>query len=592
MMKKLFASVLLFVSVNLFAVSVSLDKSEYKPNENIAVTLTQMPANAGDWVGVFPKDAISVWENVLTWKYDGEVVDGTYLLDGVPKGEYEVRVFLDNSYTLLAKTPFLVKEVVYNTSVTTSKEIFLPNEQINITLANMPGNAGDWIGIFPKDAVSTWENVLSWKYDGEVVDGIYNLDGVESGEYEVRVFLHYSYTLLAKIPFSVEDAVYNTSVTTSTDEFFTGDKIEITLADMPGNLGDWVGIFPKDATSVWENVLSWKYDGEVVDGLHQLDSVEEGEYEVRVFLNNTLTLLASTSFTVIEKPIITTIKTNKDIYDNGEKITITFNNMLGNQKDWIGFFKVGDVNSFENAYHFDWTYGVVSAEVEFSGLQAGEYEVRSFFNNSFEEKAVYQFTVIEKLLPPTIFEDAQGSISNEWIHISGAFSPRHDNQGTLVLTPQWSANNIGGHTNKSEYHLPMHNSIHTILEMDMGGLENYLLPVYNGRESRRGNMPHFSVGVYIKSKKGKRVMVWDSFFNHENLPAFMADYGGEHIWLYYPSPVEHVRGWSYDNKDVWNHFRVDLKAALKELEPDNELIYVEKFFATGGFLDNIKLSSH
>ncbi len=591
MIKKLFASIILFVSVNLFAVSVSIDKSQYKPYESISVTLAQMPLNDGDWVGIFPKDASSVWENVLAWKYDGEVIDGTYNLNGVPKGEYEVRVFLHYSYTLLAKTSFLVKEEVYNTSVRTSKDKFLPNELINITLAQMPLNVGDWVGIFPKDAENAWENVLTYKYDGEVVDGTYNLDALPKGEYEVRVFLHYSYTLLAKTPFTVEEVSYNTAVTTTKDEFFTGEEIEITLTQMPGNAGDWVGIFAKDASNTWANALSYKYDGEVVDGTHKLDGLEDGEYEVRVFLDNSLTLLASSSFTVVQREIIATIKTNKDTYDNGEKITITFNNMLGNQRDWIGIFKVGEISSFENAYDFDWTYGVVSADVEFSGLQAGEYEVRSFFNNSFEERAVYQFTVIEKLLLPTIFEDAQGGISPEWIQISGNFSPRHNRRGTLVLTPQWSANNIGGHTNKAEYHLPMHNSIHTILEMDMGGLENYLLSVYNGRESRRGNMPHFSVGVYVKTKKGKRVMIWDSFFNHENLPAFRADYGGEHIWLYYPSPVEHVRGWSYDNRDVWNHFRVDLKVALKELEPDNELIYVEKFFATGGFLDNIKLSS-
>ncbi len=592
MMKKLFASILLFVGVNLFAISVSVDKSEYKPYERVAVTLTQMPGDAGDWMGIFPKGSSNAWENVLAWKYDGEVFDGTYELDGVLKGEYEVRVFLNYSFTLVAKADFVVTEVVYNTSVTTTKDRFLPNEPISIILENMPGNSGDWVGIFPKNSSNAWANVLTWKYDGEVVDGTYELDSLLKGDYEVRVFLHYSYTLLAKKPFTVEDIVYDTVVTTTKDEFFAGEKIGITLTQMPGNSGDWVGIFAKDSSNAWENALAWKYDGEVVDGTYELDGMQEGEYEVRVFLNNTLNLLSSSSFIVIEQPIITTIKTNKDSYDNGEKITITFHNMLGNQRDWIGVFKVGDISSFENAYHFDWTYGVASSEIEFSGLQEGEYEVRAFFNNSFDEKAVYQFTVIEKLLSPIIFEDAEGGISDEWIHVLGSFSPRHDRRGTLVLTPEWIHNGGDSYTNKSEYHLPMHNSIHTILEMDMGGLENYLLPVYYGRENRRGNMPHFTVAVYVKTKKGKRVLAWDSFFNHENIPAFKVDYGGEHIWLYYPSPVEHVRGWQFDQKDVWRHFRVDLKRALKQLEPDNELIYVEKFMATGGFLDNIKLSSH
>ena len=588
MIKKIVA-LLLIVSVSLFAaVTVTVDKSTYEPAENINVTLTGMPGNEGDWVGIFPKDSSNAWENVVTWKFDGQVTDGTYTLDGVPAGNYEARVFLDNSYTLLAKTSFEVQEGNYNTTITTAEPTYESNKPITVILSGMPGNTGDWVGIFPKDSSNAWENVVTWKFDGQVTDGTHTLDGVPAGSYEARVFLNNSYTLLAKAEFTVEDVTYNTQVTTSKSQFNTGENINITLTDMPGNEGDWVGIFEKNSESIWENTIAWKFDGHVVDGTYDLDSVPAGEYEVRVFLNNSFTLLAKTAFTVVEQQIITTIQTNKTLYEDGEDITVTVTNMLGNQRDWIGIFEAGSESSFENAYDWVWTDAVTDGEFTFYGLPQGEYEVRSFFSDGFEAKATASFSVTKTNRPSTVFEDAEGGISEEWIKVLGNYDPRHatpgyNSSGILVLIPQWINNNT---ENASEFHLPLDHSTQTILEMDMGGLPNYKIPTV----SRKGYMPHYSVGVYVKTKKGKRVIIWDSWFNHIHADAHIADYGNGNIWLNNPSPVEHVRGW-YKPTDYWCHFRVDIEEALLNLEPDNKLIYVEKLYVTGGFLDNIKLSS-
>ncbi len=587
-MKKFLILVLLW-TISLQAVNVTVSKVEYTPSEAISVTLLDMPGNSGDWVGIYPKNATNAWENVLSWKHDGQVVDGTYDLDGVVAGDYEARVFLDNSFTVLAKTVFKVKDIEMNFSITTSQATYNSGFPITLTVANMPGLAGDWIGIFPKNASSAWENILSWKHDGQVVDGTYTLDGVIAGVYEARVFLNNSYTLLAKTEFNVEDVGYNTSVTTSKEEFETGDAITITLTNMPGNIGDWVGIYEKDKPSVWENTVTWKHDGQVVDGTYDLDRVPVGEYEVRVFLNNSWTELAKKSFTVVQQQIVTTITTDKQSYENGEEITVSVTNMLGNQKDWIGIFPAGSASTFENAYDWEWTDAIVNGNIIFHGLPAGEYEVRAFFNEGFEPKATHAFTVTLLSQPKTIFEDAENGISNNWVQILGNYpakrvTPGFNSTGTLVLSPQWSQAN-GSWENSAEYELPMGFSIQPILEMDMGGLPNEKVVSV----SRAGYMPHFSVGVYVKTQKGDRVMLWDSYFNHINAAAHIADYGNGNIWLHFPSPVEHVRGW-YKPTDYWAHFTVDVEQQLKILEPDNHLVYIKKFFATGGFLDNLSLS--
>jgi hypothetical protein len=190
-----------------------------------------------------------------------------------------------------------------------------------------------------------------------------------------------------------------------------------------------------------------------------------------------------------------------------------------------------------------------------------------------------------------MYEDAEDGLSNEWIHHVGNYAPIRvtngvENNGVLALATEWTQN---GTVNVAEYYLPLNNTTQKILEMDIGGVANYLLP--NKVEGQEGYMSHFAIGVTIHTQNGKRKMLWDSFLNHENIEAYRIDYGAGNIWMYFPSPVEHVRG--YLNVDIhqWDHFRVDVESALKEFEPSNEVISIDFLLLTGGFVDNIKLSS-
>ena len=188
----------------------------------------------------------------------------------------------------------------------------------------------------------------------------------------------------------------------------------------------------------------------------------------------------------------------------------------------------------------------------------------------------------------TVYEDAESAISPNWKHVSGSIKPLRvadgfNSRGTLVLTPEW----IDDYTNKSEFHLAMNNSTQKILEVDMGGLANYRLTNLDNT----GYIQHHSIGLYVHTKNGTRALLWDSFFNHGNVKAFTND----GYWLNYPSPVEHVRGYTGAGGlavDQWAHFKVDVEKELQKLEPNNTLISIDTFFATGGFLDNLKLSKY
>jgi len=281
------------------------------------------------------------------------------------------------------------------------------------------------------------------------------------------------------------------------------------------------------------------------------------------------------------------IVSSKNAYFEEENITINFKNMFGNQNDWIGIYSKGSSNTFKNALRRKDTNGSKQGQFIFEGIKkAGLYEARAFFKDSL----ILESSVSFEISPlSTLYEDAENNISIAWRQISGSYKPLRvphgfKSKGALVLTPEW----IDNFSNIAEYQLDMNNSSQKILEMDMGGLKDYHLPnLFN-----IGYIQHYSVGVRVTTTDGKRAMLWDSFFNHGNVEAFK-----DGKWLSYPSPVEHVRG--YDDNDTnvhglaidkWVHFQVDVEKELQKLESNNTIISIDTFFATGGFLDNLKLS--
>ncbi len=185
-------------------------------------------------------------------------------------------------------------------------------------------------------------------------------------------------------------------------------------------------------------------------------------------------------------------------------------------------------------------------------------------------------------LPDTVYEDAENGLSAGWRTIVGNTPPeRHTpgyNSGAFVkLRTHWRRLDNGNWINEAEYHLPMYNASQKILSVDIGGDGN--------------NMPHYVLGVKAKTKKGYRTILWDSWYTHEGMSPKMVDLPDGSKRMIFPSPVEQVRGFGYADVNLWENFTIDVENQLQLLEPDNEIVSIEYFIATGGNLDNIKLKS-
>ncbi len=279
---------------------------------------------------------------------------------------------------------------------------------------------------------------------------------------------------------------------------------------------------------------------------------------------------------------------SKISYFEDENLTLFFKKREDKYGYWIAIYPEGSSNDYKNILQRqDINRSIEEGVFSFEALPKGRYEVRIFIEESLELQFSTAFRVMAL---STIYEDAEENLSVAWVQKLGHYKPLrvehgYKSKGALVLTPEW----INDYSNIAEYNLDMNNSSQKILEMDMGGLSSYRLP----NLANVGYIQHYKVGLYVQTLHGRRAMIWDSFFNHGGVEPFSNDYGNGKIWLSYPSPVEHVRGYDVGLAiDKWVHFRVDVEEELQKLEPNNKIISIDTFFATGGFLDNLKLSVH
>jgi hypothetical protein len=322
--KIIFMLLVLFYTNSLTAGSL-IAPSGYYGYRTIVLSVKDLDGNNGDWIGIYPKGTSNDWANVKSWTYTNGtksmnkngIKNGTIELSGVKAGEYVARLFFNNSYTLEDKIPLVV--LSGSPHIVASKNDFALGESIDINFENLPTNNGDWIGIYQKNSSDEWKNVILWSY----TNGTYSMDdkgkskgslsfnSLEAGEYEARFFFKNSYNLGTKCSFSVEKEILDQPIIEMSKESYKSkEKIQVTLSNLEGNNDDWVGIYPKGSSNDWGNVVSWSFtngtqskDKEgVINGTLDLYGVKAGEYEARLFFNNSYNIEGKVSFIVTNTP--------------------------------------------------------------------------------------------------------------------------------------------------------------------------------------------------------------------------------------------------------------------------------------------------
>ena len=297
-MKKIFY--LLFISIILVnfanATEMTTPSDIYEPGVVLTIEVKDKPNNYQDWIGIYPKNANNSWSNVIEWKWARDVFPfpinansaDEYHFFLTEEGDYEARFFLNNTYKAEYKTAFSVKDP-YKISISINNATPAPNESIQFDLGFLSGDQ-DWVGIYPKGASNSWSNVVTWKWaETEAV----TLTGVPVGAYEARLFFSNSYRTEASVAFNVEEAI-SATISLNNNTVNPNENIPFTLSNLSGDR-DWVGIYPKDASNDWNNVITWNW---AENNQTTLAGVPAGEYEARLFFSNSYTLEASVAFSV------------------------------------------------------------------------------------------------------------------------------------------------------------------------------------------------------------------------------------------------------------------------------------------------------
>ncbi len=300
-MRKLFNLFIITFALTTFANATEL--TAWDRDGTTWVTIKDKPNNYEDWIGIYPKNSSNSWSNVIAWKWarngsasPDEPNTDEYRFNGIDYGEYEARFFLNNTFKTEYKSAFKVFDP-YKPSINLTTTTLKPNKAIEFNLGGYPALSGnqDWVGIYPKGASNDWNNVLSWSWAKK---RNVTLTGVPVGSYEARLFFNNSYTIEASISFDIE-ADKTATISLDNGVVKPQENISFTLSNLSGDR-DWIGIYPKGASNDWNNVITW---GWAKNTKVTLGGVSVGEYETRLFFNNSYILEASVPFSIENKNV-------------------------------------------------------------------------------------------------------------------------------------------------------------------------------------------------------------------------------------------------------------------------------------------------
>ena len=584
MIKKILLLSFVFLGI-INAANINVNKNIYNTNEAILVTFSDMEAQHEDWIAIYPAESNTDWNNVLKWEWTEDVEEGTLTFDGLPEGDYEVRAFYNNSYRMEASKAFTVEVAHEEPTVTTDKATYLDDEQITVNFANMTAKNQDWIGIYPKNKSNDWGNQVAWHWTNDTENGQINFNSLPAGEYEVRAFYNNSFNLEAKKEFTVTHTTVDPTLSTNKASYLTNEQITVNFANMAAKNQDWIGIYPKESSSAWKNVVAWHWTDDTTNGQVTFDALPVGEYEARAFYNNSGHLEATKAFTVTPIPQEGFIvKSEKDIYKSNELIRIYFNHMRGTSSDWIGIFPIGADNQKESAIEWRKAKSLVKGELTFNGLPTGTYEVRAYFATLHKE--TIQFTVEEQEDISTLFEDAEEGIDPRWNHYSGQFPLRRLNVGAQGSehSIRASIDMTAARHNLSGYYFPFGDTDKELKFLN--------LDVRIGMSSHVGDFT-----VFVKTKNGNRRIVWAVYLNHpgndfSGNAKFRAPFHASNGYvLMNPAPSDYYLIARNEHSSRFTNYKINVEKTLRILEPDNELLSITGFTTAGGDFDNITLSS-
>ena len=281
-----------------------------------------------------------------------------------------------------------------------------PGATITVNVDSGMGHAGDWVGLAATSAPNG--TFVQWKYlnnqqarpaSGLTFGTVTFTAPQGGGPYEVRLFDNDSLSLRAEsaaINLDLPTLVVN-GITPPPATVACGSLITVTLTNGPGQAGDWIALAasgqPLGTFSAWNYLNNSQVRpnaGLTTATVTFTAPCTLGTHEIRLFTNDSLTLVTSVSFTVAFTTLTINGSSNPITVAGGTTLTVGIVNGPGNAGDWVALARPSD----PLGTHFAWKYlnnsqarpgsGLTSANVTFdlNTVVPITLEVRLFRNDT------------------------------------------------------------------------------------------------------------------------------------------------------------------------------------------------------------------
>jgi hypothetical protein len=217
--------------------------------------------------------------------------------------------------------------------------------------------------------------------------------------------------------------------------FKINEIIKVKYSGLNKNKKYKIGAFPRGTTNN-DNPIKKRNIKNSTEGTRKFKMPTAGKFEFHLYLKMSDNILDKIEFTIEDEgppPQEASFELNKKVYDVDERIKVTYKNLPGNETDWIGIFQ-------RNAPHdeyMEWFYtdGNKNGTMMFNGLEAGKYDMRLFFNDSYNLEYEVQFTV------------EGGTPSDGWTFVVAGDTRSQDSKHRMVL------NSIRKHSSDYKFYL-------------------------------------------------------------------------------------------------------------------------------------------
>jgi hypothetical protein len=407
---------------------LGLSENAVNAGDAVTVTLADGPGNNFDWIGLAAVGA--PYTSYLQFVYVPSGASSTTWTINMPTvdGDYEFRLFENGGYTLLvASAPITVTTAPPPPppdppptppppQLDVSATAVIAGDAVTLTLTDGPGNNFDWLSL--ASVGDTDASYVQFQYVGAgETTAVWTVTmPLTPGDYEFRLFENDGYNRLAtSMPITVSTPPPDPppepppeptppSLAVSATTVDGGDAVTVSLNDGPGNNFDWLalaGVGDPEST-----YLEFQYvaAGDTTATWTVTMPATPGDYEIRLFENDTYTRLATSATITVSPPPPEpppppappppSLTVDATTVTGGATVTVTLSDGLGNSFDWLALAGVGDPDTT----YLQWTY--VGFEVTSTSWTVtlpatpGSYEFRLFENSGYNRLATSPTVVV------------------------------------------------------------------------------------------------------------------------------------------------------------------------------------------------------